>query len=258
MRGPRFDLPLENITWNLFLNEKWRLRDWHGSLQLQDQQVAVRPVVIDIERYVQNEAQLRQEKTKEAAQFLNLANSLIEQGDPQQARRAFQNAYGLSQHDQAFNEDARVQLNNLKVQQAQVGLNVRQARVAGGSGALESAPRELRENRAANYTPSEAQQLFDRNTAEENAVQKRLAERLVQQQEAATAKPAAIRATLPEQGRRITFTRPLEIDPWSELRLGVEAVAAGGVSSWAKLGLLVGLFAAAAVLVAVVRKPQGV
>ncbi len=43
------------------------------------------------------------------------------------ARRAFQAAYGLSTHDAAFNEDARVQLHNIKLQQALVGLNVRQA-----------------------------------------------------------------------------------------------------------------------------------
>ena len=43
--------------------------------------------------------------------------------------------------------------------------------------------------------PSEAKQLIDRNTAEENAVQMRLVERLIQQQEAVVAKPATIRAS---------------------------------------------------------------
>ena len=61
---------------------------------------------------------------------------LYDQGDPEKARRAYQAAYGLSKHDDAFNEDARVQLHNLKLQQALVGLNVRQAAVAGeGEGA---------------------------------------------------------------------------------------------------------------------------
>jgi len=34
LHGPRFDLPLENITWRVFLNEKWKIEDWSGSLQL--------------------------------------------------------------------------------------------------------------------------------------------------------------------------------------------------------------------------------
>src|SRR3989442_6313443 len=91
---------------------------------------------MDVETYLQNEASTQREKTKEAEQMLATGNTALEQGDPQQARRAFQAAYGLSQGDDAFNEDARVQLNNLKLQQALVGLNVRQAAVAGDSDAL--------------------------------------------------------------------------------------------------------------------------
>ena len=37
--APKFDLPLENITWNVYLNEKWQLRHWAGSLQLSQQDI---------------------------------------------------------------------------------------------------------------------------------------------------------------------------------------------------------------------------
>ena len=40
------------------------------------------------------------------------------------ARRAFENAYRLSQNYAAFNEDARVQLQKLKTQQAMMGINM--------------------------------------------------------------------------------------------------------------------------------------
>lgn len=99
------------------------------------------PAVLDLESYVRNEAQLREGKTKEAEQFLNLANGL--EGRPAGPPRVPGPAYGMSQHDQAFNEDARVQLNNLKVQQALVGLNVRQVRVAGDVSAPATTPRAL-------------------------------------------------------------------------------------------------------------------
>ncbi len=251
--GPKFDLPLENITWNVFLNEKWKVRDWSGSLRLQDDQPTAAPVVLDLDTYVRNEAEIRQQKTRDAEQFLNLANQLLQSGDPRDARRAFQTAYGMSQHDQAFNEDARVQLNNLRTQQALVGLNVRQARVAGQSDALAAAPRQIRENQTANYTQEEAKQLLERNSAEENAVQARLAERLLQQQDAAAANPAAIRATIPEQGRRLTFTRPLDVNTWSDMHIAIEAAAASGASFWQRLGVVILLFVCAGVILLAMR-----
>ena len=255
--GPRIDLPLENITWTVYLNEKWRLDDWSGTLRLQESNVTVQPVVLDVDSYVRNEAQMQEDKTKEAEQVLSLANTLLLQGDPQQARRAFKAAYGLSQHDQAFNEDARVQLNNLKVQQAMVGINVRQARVAGGGSAHAATPSGLRDSPFANnYTQVEAKQILERNSAEENAFQTRLSERLIQQQDAAVSSPAAIRATLPEQGRKLVFTRPLEIDASSELKLRITATAAHAVSFWWKLALLLGAFVGALLLTATVRARQ--
>ena len=79
---------------------------------------------------------MRQERTKEAEGFLNAGNNALVNGDPLEARRSFQAAYGLSAHDSAFNEDARVQLHNIKLQQALVGLNVRQAASANDTSVL--------------------------------------------------------------------------------------------------------------------------
>src|SRR4029077_14528438 len=113
---------------------------------------------IDAQAYLQNENNAQQENTKAAEAMLAQGNSLLEQGDPQQARRAFQAAYGLSQGDDAFNEDARVQLNNLKLQQALVGLNVRQAATVGesGGGALADKFRDLRGCKEVAYTQQDA------------------------------------------------------------------------------------------------------
>jgi hypothetical protein len=242
LAAPKFDLPLEDIVWTVFLNEKWRVRHWDGSLQLRETGGAVGVGALDLDSYVRNEEQIRLAKTREAEQFLNFANSLVQQGDPTQARRAFRAAYGLSQHDQAFNEDARVQLNNLKVQQALVGLNVRQARVAGETAGQAASPKAVWDNSAANYSQGEAKQLLERNSAEESAVQQRLAERLVQQQDAALANPAAIRAAIPEQGRRLVFTRPLEVNTWADLTLNLQATAAGQATGLQRLALLAGVF----------------
>jgi hypothetical protein len=249
LEGPRLDLPLEDITWVVFLNDRWRIHEWDGTLTLRDEALTGASPGVDLSAYIQREAEARQQKSREAEEFLNLANSLLARGEPQQARRAFEAAYGMSQHDMAFNEDARVQLNNLKVQQALVGMNVRQARVAGAAEAIAAAPRDLLEDRGA-YTQTQARELLGRKSAEESEAEARLAERLIQQQEAAVGSPAAIRASIPEQGRRVVFSKPVEVNPWSDLRVRIEARAEPEAGWTRKLGwlalLFIGAFAARA------------
>jgi len=62
-----------------------------------------------------------------------------------------------------------------------------------------------------------------RNTADDNAAFTRLAERLIQQQDAAISNPATIQATIPEQGRLLTFSRTVAVDPQADLHVGLEA-----------------------------------
>src|SRR5262249_9261188 len=106
-------------------------------------------------------------------------NSALGQGDPQQARRSFQNAWGLSSSDAAFNEDARVQLHNIKLQQALVGLNVRQAASGGDNSGLAGKLRDLRGRKEINYTQQDAKDMIAGNSADDNASYMRLAERLI-------------------------------------------------------------------------------
>jgi hypothetical protein len=219
--APGFDLPLENVTWHVYLNEHWRFRHPTGTLELAEEEPAVIPVAMDLDGYLQAETSRQGGETRAAEQMLALGNSALESGDPQSARRAFESAFGLSQNDSAFNEDARVQL-----QQALVGLNVRQSALAGDSDAVGGKLRDLRSRRDVNYTQEDAKQIIDRNNADENAALMRLAERLIQQQDAAVSRPAAIHASLPEQGRCLTFKRSVVVDPWADLHIGLRATAA--------------------------------
>jgi len=221
--APKFDLPLENITWKLSLGDKWQVKHWNGSLQLQEQEIVARTDGADAQSYLQNENNLQQARTVEAQQFLALGNSWLEKGDPQQARRDFEAAYGLSAQDAAFNEDARVQLHNVKLQQALIGLNASQSAVAGDPGALGGKLRDLRTRKEMNYTQQDAKDIIDINTAEENAAFLRLAEKLIQQQDAAVSSPAAIRASIPEQGRVLTFKRAVAVEPRADLQIGLQA-----------------------------------
>lgn len=243
LHGPQFDLPLENITWQVYLNEKWQLADWSGSLQLQEQSYEVRPLVTDVKSYLDNELVSNRAKTKAAEEMLSFGNSLLQQGDPAKARWAFNNAFGLSTHDSAFNEDARVQLHNLKLQQALVGLNVRQNLAAGDAAPAPGNLKELRNRRDATYTQQEARQLIDANSAEDNATLMKLAERIVQQQDAAVPVPSAIRATVPSQGKLLTFRRTVQVDDFADLGLRLKATSAQAAPWGFRLALLVGFFA---------------
>jgi hypothetical protein len=133
-----------------------------------------------------------------------------------------------------------VQLNNLKLQQALVGLNVRQSTVSGASDALAGKLRDLRARKDVNYTQQDAKAIIDRNTTEENSALMRLAQRLIQQQDAAVSSPAAIRAAVPEQGRLLTFKRAVLVNPWSDLKIGIVARATKAASWNVRLLILAG------------------
>lgn len=238
--APKFDLPLENITWRVSLNDKWQVKHWNGSLQLEQNELVAQAATIDLPTYLEKENTLRQERTREAEDFLNAGNNALEQGDPQQARRAFQAAYGLSSHDAAFNEDARVQLHNVKLQQALVGLNVRQAASSGDPSALSGKLRDLSDGKNMNYTQQDAKDIIDRNSADDNAAYMRLAERLIQQQDAAVSSASALRASIPEQGRVLTFKRAVVVDKEADLRIGLEAVSAKIASGGTRIAILLG------------------
>lgn len=235
--APKFDLPLENITWRVILNEKWKVAKWSGSLQFERQRATGRISGADTSLYLKGEESSRQERTREAEQLLALGNSALQKGDPQQARRAFQSAFGLSKHDAAFNEDARVQLQNVKLQQAVIGLNYRNEAAAGEAGATANLA-AMKQRQEVNYTQQAAKEILDRNTAEDNAALMKQAERIIQQQDAAVSSPAAIRASIPEQGRVLSFKRAVAVDPWADLRLQIEAEGAGDVGGFSRLGML--------------------
>ena len=119
-----------------------------------------------------------------------------------------------------------------------IGLNVRQASANGDTAALGGKFRDLRGRKEVNYTQQDAKDIIDRNSADENAAYMRLAERLVQQQDAAVSSPAAIRANIPEQGRVLTFKRAVLVDTWADLRIGLEATAVKAASAAVRVLIL--------------------
>lgn len=224
MKGPEFDLPLENVTWQVFLDEKWHMHRHDGSLQLIDSSARSVSAKMDWQQYFQNQSLQQQAQSRTAEQFLNLGNQLLESGDPRYARKAFERAYGLSGHDAAFNEDARTQLHSLKTQQAFLGLNFRNNYVQHQSGAPNqmSWAQNLADEKM-QFSQEDVEQLIVSNGDEINAAFTSQAERIIRQQEAAIEKPELLRTTFPQHGKAYTFQQSIQVEDWSDLVLSIDA-----------------------------------
>ena len=85
--------------------------------------------------------------------------------------------------------------------------------------------RGLRARKEMRYTQQDAKDIIDINTAEENTAFMRLADKLVQQQDAAVSAPAAIRASIPEEGRVLTFKRSVAVESEADLKIGLQVAA---------------------------------
>lgn len=213
--GPSFDLPLQAIAWHLFLPQHWEVNDWGGTLE--PEQTTSPPLFgsLSFDTYQELERNRVSQRSQQAEKMLQIGNNLLQKGDSEKARYAFESAYNLSKEDIAFNEDARVQLNNLKTQQAVDGLAQRWNQITS----------DLAQEQA---MISNQQQSLQNPTT----LFQQLAQRLVEQQNAALAVPQTLQATLPQQGKRYTFTRSLQIEPWSdmEIQLSGKRDTGGGIS----------------------------
>ena len=221
------------------------------------------PAVLNLESYKQTETARQQQQSKEAETLLLMGNDFLQKGVPQQARRAYQAAWKLSPQDAALNEDARVQLHNLKMQQALLGLNQRRQAAfdseprpeASGGKSPRSPFSRWTPGQSPDYTQQQAEQVLEQNGAEDNAALMRVAERLIHQQDAGAGKPEAIRATLPAQGKQLTFTGSLQVESWADLRVKLDAKRSAASPWAARFGILVAIFAALAALATLVRAP---
>ncbi len=231
------DLPADAVAWDIYLDEHWELDDWDGDLELVSESWEGKPKVDQIEHYLEQENERRRARTQEAESMLRIGNTHLEEGNENLARFAFNNAYGLTQHDEAFNEDARVQLQNVKTQQAMAGISLQQQRQAEGRQSLSAKlPRGV-------YSAGAILEQAD--PANENSLLN-LANRLVAQQEEAAPTAERFDISLPTQGTHLQFVKSVQVDSSSNLQLRIQANAPGGTARWPVILTLIlgGLFVA--------------
>jgi hypothetical protein len=251
LAGPGLSAPLENVTWRVVVPPGYSVRSQEGGFRLVSERAAGS---FGIEQYRSLVVSRRSADNRKAVAMLEEANSLLQSGDQQRAGEMLSRASNAQALDEASNEDARIQLRNLRTQQTVLGLNTRRQRLYLDN-RVDAARNEQLEQAASlnpymqgkvNFDPQQIDQLLMGNTVEENAALRGIAARLVDQQLAAEPAPGAIDVTLPERGRVLTFTRSLQVDGGAplELRLTVGRTAYASVRYSLLLMLAVGLVAA--------------
>ncbi len=207
-------VPLENLTWRVILPRGWHLVDSKGNFEL----ARSRPVqgIVDYDSFVSRQ---RAAGKKDAVALLDQANEWLRNGEQDKAGQALSKAARNGLLDEASNEDARVQLGNLKAQQATLALNTRRQRmyldnkseVAVGNAQLERAAQEnpLLQGQL-NYDPKQYDRLLEGNSVDENTAMKAMGERLATQLVADPA-PAALDVTLDQTGTVLEFKRSVQV-----------------------------------------------
>ncbi len=232
LAGPGLSVPLENVTWRVVIPPGYDLRRHEGGFRLVEERAGGS---FGIEQYKSLIVSKHSADAEKAVALLEQANALLQSGNQERAGEMLSRASHARALDEASNEDARVQLRNLKTQQTVLGLNTRRQKLYLDN-RVDAARNEQLEQAASlnpylqgnlNFDPQQIDQLLMGNTVEENAALRGIASRLVDQQLAAAPAPVAIDVTLPERGRVLTFARLLQVDGGAplELRLTVARTA---------------------------------
>lgn len=242
--GPSLSVPLENVAWRVVIPTGYEMTKYHGAMRLREDRYAV---PFTIEQYRALVETRRSEDAKKAVALLQEASSLLQKGDQQKASEVLSRASNAKGLDEASNEDARVQLRNLKTQQTVLGLNTRRQRLYLDN-RVDAAPNEQLEQAAnlnplmqgqVNFDPQQLDQLLMGNTLEENTALRGIATRLVDQQLTAEPAPGAIDVTLPDRGHLVTFTRTLQVDGSAPLALSLTVKKAAS-TSWPFTAMVLG------------------
>ena len=220
IEGPLLDVPMENLTWRVLVPEGWKLAGHSGDFDLKAQQSMGSFRLEDYQSFVKGK---RESDAKSAVALLDQANGYLVAGDQEKAGLALGNAVRNGQLDAASGEDARIQLRELKTEQAVLGLNTRRQKVVLDNRiSTQQQAQNPQLDRAAevnpvlrgayNYDPKQFKRFLEGNTADENTALKEIANRIVAQQLAAEPAPAALEVVLPERGTVLSFDRSMQVD----------------------------------------------
>ncbi|HEY8241454.1 MAG TPA: hypothetical protein VIH35_08405, partial [Kiritimatiellia bacterium] len=246
VEGPKLDIPLANIAWSIYVPPRYRYGDFGGTLNYRDTGSGWNILTFDTERYTASAEQEVSRSLRMAEDVLKKGEELAKEGRQMEARKAFESAMYYSAGRVDMNEDTRIQYRNLAKQQALVGLVNRRADLKRSWNVVDpNAP--VAQSQGYNdgqWTPEYGQQVARSLTDEDNASLNAVAEKILDQQAAAEGVAPAIHVTMPLEGRELSFTRALQVNPLAEMVVSFSQSRSAGWSPFLSLaaGLAVLMF----------------
>ncbi|MEX2215677.1 MAG: hypothetical protein WD768_16315 [Phycisphaeraceae bacterium] len=236
LEGPRFDLPLKNVTWQMFVPEQFKYDDFAGTLRVTQEVVdEVRIERYGTAEYDQQVTNFNRSNQLIAADADAAGDRLLSEGRGKQAQRAFEAAV----HYSAFSEDSRVKLHQFNSNKALVGLvgsrlRLRQQTDGAGLGAVE----ELDLNtevigRVKSSLPKADSENLEAQTKVWTDIQEKAAGDTVQ-----------LAVNLPVRGRLLEFTRTVQVNAQENMFVQFQTKPQEGPASSSTRWSLAGVFIA--------------
>lgn len=215
-RGPKFNLPLKDIDWKFYVVPGRRYYGFGGTMEYKTAPLSVE--WFDATDYSMNNLRQIESNREKAKSIMVQSEKLAQQGYQKQAKNALKSAVDYSQNDTAFNEDARIQYKNLAEQQAVVGLVQRRDEMRFNRNIQESGQLErMEEFKGGQFSADYAAKVQQSLPDQENQSLMQVAGKILEQQSAAERVSQAINITMPAHGRKLVFSRSLQIDPAADL-----------------------------------------
>ncbi|MCK5805733.1 MAG: hypothetical protein KAI66_23075, partial [Lentisphaeria bacterium] len=238
-QGPRFDLPLNNITWTFYVPEHYEYGDVEGTMVPDKKLLELSAVAsYDIRTYEAETRRVNDADLQKAVQLQQQGLQLAKRGNQKGARQAFEQAFNYSVADKSLNEDARVNLRNLLKQQAVVGLVGRRNDVRSrdnfSANAMDQGipvPQQQMKmpqmNAVAqlgdNFTQEQAESLQNSLSKDDSQNLEQITDRMIKIQEAAAGVALQLMIKPPLNGRTLEFRRALQVKPDAEMNVSFQA-----------------------------------
>jgi len=225
LSGPRFDLPLKNITWQVYMPQGFRYGDFGGTLSLDPSGTETERLSrYDLQTYQAQILEVNRRNEQVAQQQQSRARELAQKGEQTAARQALTKGYNFSIGNTGLNEDIRVDLDNLLRQQAKVGLINARGRLRQQAGALSEGQTDaLIQADAGGFSPQQAEQMESSLSRADSENLELITRRVIQTQAAAEAQVSQLQVTLPVCGQRLQFGSPLQVEPDSDMAVTFSA-----------------------------------
>ncbi len=222
--GPRFDLPLKNIKWTLYLPEGFSYDGFKGALSHLDE-TNKQPMVFryDLAQYEQSVSKSSFTRNRKAMEYQKIAQQFVQEGKQYGAREMLEQARTYSLSDSALNEDINVDLGNLLRQQAKVGLVGSRDRLRRQAPGAANEPLPGGGETGDQFNQQQAEQIESALSQADSENLDLISRRIIEMQDAAAGSRVQLLIELPERGRMIEFTRPLLVEPDSPLELSFDA-----------------------------------